>query len=229
MRHIIRKSLMTSVRVRYQTIEFGNIDVHIRTLRNRQEFSDPDGRAADLGITSSTWSLFGVIWASGELLAHLMSDYDIKGLRILEVGCGIGLASHVLTNRGADITATDRHPEAETFLEENIKLNNSKDIPFFRTDWSDENDKLGKFDLIIGSDLLYEPNHASLLSQFIDRHALPNCQIILIDPGRGHLSSFTKSMALLGYSCVQSAPEAVERLTQPIRNASKFRTLNYRR
>lgn len=220
---------MTFARVRYQTIEFGNIDIHIRTLRDRQEFSDPDGKAADLGITSSTWSLFGVIWASSELLAHLMSEYDIKGLRILEVGCGIGLASHVLIHRSADITATDHHPEVKAFLDENVKLNNSQEIPFFRADWSDENNEFGKFDLIIGSDLLYEPDHAMLLSKFIDRHAQPHCRVILVDPGRGHRSSFSKNMARLGYSCIQSASNAVEQLTQPIRNASNFRILNYSR
>ncbi len=48
----------------------------------------------------------------GEGLALLMLDYDIKGKRILEMGCGIDLASLVLNSRRADITATDRHPQA---------------------------------------------------------------------------------------------------------------------
>ena len=220
---------MTSVRVRYQTFEFGDTDIHMRTLRNRQEYSDPDGRAADLGISSSTWSLFGVIWASGELLAHLMSDYDIQDLRILEVGCGIGLASLVLIDRDADITATDHHPEAEAFLAENVKLNNTAKIPFIRTDWSDEQDKLGKFDLIIGSDLLYEPDHAKLLSEFVDRHAMPHCKVMLVDPGRGHQSKFNREMAELGFSCDQITPETVGHLTQPMRSAENFHILNYSR
>jgi hypothetical protein len=53
-----------------KTIELGDIDIHLRTLRNRQEYSDDDGVTARLGIHSSNWSLYGVVWASGEMLAH---------------------------------------------------------------------------------------------------------------------------------------------------------------
>jgi predicted nicotinamide N-methyase len=99
-------------RVRYQTLEFEDVDIHVRALRDNQEYSDDDGEAEKLGISSAQWSLFGVLWASGEALARHLFDYNIEGLRILEVGCGLGLASLVLNHRHADITATDYHPEA---------------------------------------------------------------------------------------------------------------------
>jgi len=129
---------MAKLRFRYQSIEFGNTDIHIRTLKDNQQFSDPSGIASELGISSANWPLFGIIWASGEILANLMFDYDIEGKKILEVGCGIALASLVLNNRLADITATDYHPEAQNFLNENTKLNHDKDIPFVRTNWNDD-------------------------------------------------------------------------------------------
>lgn len=220
---------MAPLRLRYQTIEFGDTDIHLRTLRNRQEFSDPEGRAADAGITSATWSLFGVVWASGELLARMMYDYDVRKLRILEVGCGIGLASMVLNHRAADITATDHHPEAGPFLSENVKLNKGEAIPFTCTDWAERENTLGTFDLIIGSDLLYERDHAGLLSDFIDHHAKPQCKIILVDPGRGHHGKFTRKMTALGYSYTQSEPQKVDNLSQPMRNATTFRILRFER
>ena len=46
--------------------------------------------------------------------------------RILEVGCGLGLASLVLNERSADISATDYHPEVETFLKINTELENHR-------------------------------------------------------------------------------------------------------
>jgi len=218
---------MTPVRVRYQTIEFGKTDIHICTLRNRQEFHDPEGKAKELGISSATWSLFGVVWASGELLAHIMSDYDIEGLRILEIGCGIGLASLLLNERIADITATDYHPEAGGYLANNVKLNSGREIPFFQTDWSNKENEIGKFDLIIGSDLLYEPNHAQLLSGFIERHTKEHCKIILIDPVRGHSDDFSKIMSNLGYAHKVSCMETIGHLKQPLRSADKFNVLSY--
>ncbi|MDT8375867.1 MAG: histidine kinase [Mariprofundaceae bacterium] len=207
---------MTSLRVRYQTIEFDDVDIHLRTLRDKQEFSDDDGIAEKLGISSATWPLFGIIWPSGEVLAHLMVHQQINDRRILEVGCGIALSSIVLNHRSADITATDYHPETEHFLNKNTLLNNDRDIPFVRTGWADKETGLGKFDLIIGSDLLYERGHAELLSGFIDQHANPQCEVILVDPGRGHHARFSKHMVTLGFAHTQSRPENIEHLAKPL-------------
>ena len=191
---------MSSMRVRYQTIEFDDVDIHVRTLRDKQQYADPQEVASDLGISSASWPLFGVIWLSGEVLAHLMLTYEVEGKKILEVGCGIGLASLVLNHRLADITATDHHPEAEAFLKENVKLNKGTEIPFIRAAWDDKGTGLGGFDLIIGSDLLYERDHAELLSGFINRHSKVHCNVIIVDPGRGHSASFSKNMLDSGYA-----------------------------
>lgn len=205
---------MSSLRFRYQTLEFGNTDIHVRTLRDLQQYEDTEGLAEELGISSAVWPLFGVIWPSGEVLAHLMFDYEVEGKRILEVGCGIGLASLVLNHRKADITATDYHPEVGVFLLANTDLNDDQQITFVRTGWSEADDGLGTFDLIIGSDLLYERGHAEELSQFIDQHARAHCEVIIIDPGRGHRTRFNREMVKLGYACSESKPEYLDHLRQ---------------
>ena len=51
---------MDNLRLRYQTVEFGDIDIHLCTLRDRQEFYDQDGRAEKLGISPAAWPIFGV-------------------------------------------------------------------------------------------------------------------------------------------------------------------------
>lgn len=208
---------MSPLRLRYQTVEFGDMDIHIRTLRDRQQFSDTDGASEKLGISSAMWPVFGVVWTSGEILAQLMSDFDITGKRILEVGCGIGLASLVLNHRAADITATDHHPEAEAFLRRNTELNGDREIPFTRTAWSDEDIGLGEFDIIIGSDLLYERESIESLAAFIDRHAAPHCDVIIVDPGRGNHARFSRRMVNLGYSHSQSKPVDADYLAQPFK------------
>ena len=197
---------MSSIRISYQTIEFDNVDIHLRTLRDNQQFLDADGVAEKLGISSAQWPLFGVVWPSSMVLAHLMVDFDIAGKRILEVGCGMALTSLLLNHRQADITATDYHPESEDFLLQNVNLNKGKPIPFVRTGWADAPSNLGKYDLILGSDLLYETEHVDLLADFIDQHANPRCEVIIVDPGRGHHARFSKKMVRLGYSHSQSRP-----------------------
>lgn len=194
---------MSSVRVRYTTLEIGEMDIHIRTLRDNLQFEDINGEAERLGISSATWPLFGVAWPSSQVLARLMLGHHVQGKRVLEVGCGIALASLVLNQRSADITATDYHPETERFLVYNVKLNDGKKIPFVRTGWADLDDDLGKFDLIIGSDILYEVEHVNLLSAFINQHARDHCDVIIVDPRRGYHAKFSKKMAGLGYACSQ--------------------------
>lgn len=191
---------MTPVRVRYRTLEIGPVDIHVRTLRDLCQFFDKDDVAMKLGISSASWPVFGVIWPSSEVLAHTMLDYNIAGKRILEVGCGIALASLILNHRQADITATDYHPEAGAFLNINVELNDGAAIPFVRTGWCDGDKTLGTFDLIIGSDLLYERVHVGLLSEFIHCHAKKQCDVVIVDPGRGHHARFSKKMVDKGYS-----------------------------
>ncbi len=197
---------LPDLRYRYQTLDLGGIDIHVRTLWDQQQFSDTAGAAARLGISSETWPLFGLIWESGEVLARLMVTVEIAGKRILEVGCGIGLASLVLNQRMADITATDIHPEAGRFIRENTRINQNRPIPFVRTGWSDAVSELGLFDLIIGSDLLYERAHVIPLAGFIHQHAGEHCDVLLVDPGRGHHAPFSKKMVSLGYSHSQERP-----------------------
>lgn len=190
---------MSTVRLRYQTIEFGDRDIHVRSLRDKQQFSDDEQVAEKLGISSAIWPLFGVVWESGEILARLMHLRDTAGLRVLELGCGIGLASLVLKQQGADITATDYHPEANAFLDANAALNGLSAVPFVRVAWDDESSELGIFDLIIASDVLYEQFNLSILTAFIDQHGAPDGEILIVDPGRGLSGKFTSLMVKLGY------------------------------
>lgn len=191
---------MTNLRLSYQTIEFGETDIHLCALRDKQQFYDPKDVADKLGISSASWPIFGVVWPSSLALAYFIDTYNTGRKRILEVGCGIALPSLLLNSRKADITATDYHPEVESFLKRNTGLNNAKVIAFERTDWADEDDKLGLFDLIIGSDLLYEDQHIELLANFIDAHSKPECEVIIVDPGRGRKTKLISRMSGFGYT-----------------------------
>lgn len=205
---------MTDLRLKYQTVEFGTTDIHLCTLRDRQEFYDPKGIAEKLGISSATWPIFGVIWPSSMVLAHYMSQYNTKSKRILEIGCGMALSSLLLNKQQADITATDYHPEVENFLARNTQLNQDPPISYERVDWADEDDSLGMFDIIIGSDLLYEDEHIGLLANFIENHAKPDCEIVLVDPGRGRKSKLSKKLVAFGFSASHVKPEHTDYLEQ---------------
>lgn len=191
---------MSNIRYKYQTIEFGSIDIHLRTLKDTQQFYDKNNEAHKLGINSSSWALFGILWPSSQILANYVYQSNPTSKRILEVGCGIGLSSLLLNHLNQDITATDYHPEVKAFLIKNSDLNNDTEIPFYRLNWEDDIlKKVGKFDLIIGSDLLYQQDHGKLLSHFINQYANNTCEVIIVDPSRGNHSKFKKEMISFGF------------------------------
>lgn len=203
---------MIDVRLRYQTIEFDKTDIHVCTLRNAQEYSDPDGVAENLGISSASWPLFGVLWPSSLVLAHYMYSYETGPKRVLEVGCGMALSSLLLNKQNLDITATDYHPEAQGFLNRNTLLNGNSKIAFERVNWAEKVDGLGLFDVIIGSDVLYEDEHIDLLAEFVNRHAKPECEVIIVDPGRGRKSKLSTRMVEFGFSSSHFKPNDTDYL-----------------
>ncbi len=192
----------------FQTVTIGARAFEIRGLKDRQQFADPDGECKKAGICDASWPLFGVLWPSAIVLADLMDVHPTRGLRVLEVGCGLGLASLVSHGHGADITASDYHPVAETFMDENLLLNRLLPIRFARLDWKKIHTALGKFDLIIGSDVLYEPDHPKWLAGFIDRHMADNGRVIIVDPGRRQRLDFSKRMVKNGFTQVPHAVNA---------------------
>jgi len=193
-------------RYRYQTIEIEQTEITLRVLRDPSQFSD-----------DQAFALFGIIWASSEVLSALMLKVDIDGKRILEIGCGMALVSHVLNARGADITAMDIHPVPGELLQNNTELNKTNPIPFQNASWADELPDLGKFDLIVGSDILYEPRQVETLPAFIDRHAKTNSEVVIVDPDRGQFDVFQNAMSAFGFACDSYKPEFSDHLDIPYR------------
>jgi predicted nicotinamide N-methyase len=196
----------------YATRDFPvEIDGHswtLRALADRQQFADPQGLANAAGISSASWSLFGQVWPVGRLLAERMSQHAVEGKRILEIGCGLALSSLILQRRGADILASDHHPLALSFLRQNAALNGLGEPRYIDLPWASSRPALGRFDLIIGSDVLYERDHVALLASLIKRHATPEAEIVLADPGRGHSAAFLKAMQLQQFRVEERRPSA---------------------
>lgn len=175
----------------------------LRVLSDLQQFADPDGHGDRLGISAAQWSLFGQIWPAGRLLAQAMHRVELNGERFLELGCGIGLASLVLQQRGADVVASDIHPLTEPFLAYNAALNALPAVHYRQLCWDMPLPTLGRFDVIIASDVLYERGHAELINNVVARHAHDAAQVWITDPGRGNSGRFTRLMRAQGYGLEQ--------------------------
>ncbi len=217
----------------------GVADLSIRSLLDRQQYADPLGEAERQGISSAAWPLFGLLWPSGTYLAERLAARPVRaGERILEIGCGLGLASLVGHRRGADVTASDCHPLAPSFLGENLRLNAMAPMKYRHGPWRIDAPRpagrpatggarvvRGRFDLIIGSDLLYERDDSAALAGFIGRHAAAGAEVWIVDPDRGNRPAFNRHMATLGFRLHEERLDRAAAIGVP---AYKGRLLSYR-
>jgi predicted nicotinamide N-methyase len=212
-------------RVKLQRVPVaGGADLQIRSLLDRQQYSDPAGEAEAAGISPAGWPLFGQIWPSARKLADLMQSWPLKDRRVLEIGCGLAIASIVIHRRQGKVTASDCHPLAEAFLSANLVLNRLAGLQYRVGHWQRANPQLGRFDLIVGSDVLYEPDQPEDLSAFIQLHASPRAEVLIVDPDRANRGAFHRCMERLDFSLTESVLQA------PLHDGSPYRgrLLHYR-
>ncbi len=179
----------------------------VRSLLDKQQFYDPEDAALALGISSAFWSLFGLLWPSGSRLAERLALRPVSTHeRILEIGCGLALSSLVGHRRGANITASDCHPLAGEFLRENLRLNKLSPMNYQHGHWGQHSEQHqdpkvnSRFDLIIGSDILYERDEQGDLAHYINEHLEDHAEVWVVDPNRGNRAHFHRNMAAQGFS-----------------------------
>jgi predicted nicotinamide N-methyase len=91
------------------------------------------------------------LWPAATALAAALPE--VAGLRVVELGCGLGLPSLVAAARGAEVTAADWARDAVELLERNAARNGLTLTAVVR-DWRDPWE--ARFDLALAADLLYE-------------------------------------------------------------------------
>ena len=153
--------------------------------------------AASLPDVGGSWAplapYWAVLWRSGVALVRFVASSPVAGLRVVELGCGLGLPSLVAASRGASVLATDVEPAALELLSRNA-AENGVSVDTMEVDW-DSPDSLverGPFDLVLAADVLYDPDAVVPLLSLLPRLA-PRAW--LADPGREPATGFAERLA----------------------------------
>lgn len=143
---------------------------------------------------------FGILWPAAEALSLHLSEHPelLKNKSVLELGCGLGYPSLVAAHLGAKVLATDFHPDVEEYFRRNC-THSVVECDYMRLNWRDDKQEIGKFDLVMGSDVLYESKHPSEVAKGLIRFLKPNGKILLSDPGRSYLQQFVSAMNNEGF------------------------------
>jgi predicted nicotinamide N-methyase len=92
------------------------------------------------------------LWPAASALAAALPA-DLRGVRVVELGCGLGVPSLVAAARGAEVVATDWAADAIDLLRQNAERNGLT-LQTRAWDWRDPWEE--HFDLALAADVLYE-------------------------------------------------------------------------
>src|SRR4051812_19262187 len=112
----------------------------------------PDDGPVEWAPIAPYWS---VVWRSGVALACEVEDRAsaLRGRRVVELGCGLGVPSMAAARAGARVLATDGDPEGLPLLERNADANGVR-VATAAVGWEDPGAlvELGPFDLVLAAD-----------------------------------------------------------------------------
>jgi predicted nicotinamide N-methyase len=128
------------------------------------------------------------LWPSAVALAREVARLDLDGLRVLELGCGLGLPSIVAALAGARVLATDWSPDAVEVATRNADRNGAN-LETLLAAWGEGSALLdhAPWDLVLGADLLYERRNVEQLLGLLPHLGR---DVLLAEPGRPFESRF---------------------------------------
>lgn len=149
------------------------------------EVRDPD---AERGAAGPFWAQ---TWTSGVVLAGLLARCSLRGVRVLELGCGLGLVGIAAARAGGRVTVNDRSQLALAFTALNAEENRLS-VETVRCEWQSPQalEVHGPWDLVLGSDILYDERSAYALTALLDRVVAADGEVWITDPGRDAASAF---------------------------------------
>jgi predicted nicotinamide N-methyase len=154
---------------------------------------------------------WGRLWPSGEALALALARRPPgPGMRVIELGCGLGLPSIVAARGGAAVTAADGHEDAVAFAAHSLALN-ELEATVVQADFADDADALverGPFDLVLAADVLYTVGNADAMLTLLPRLIEPNGEVWLADPDRAGGRRFLAAARSLFHLKTDDAGEA---------------------
>ena len=140
-----------------------------------------------------------ITWPAALGLAeYLVLNERVAGKCVLELGCGTAAPGIALERAGARVVCTDCDPLALATARYNAGRNGCLALETRLLDWYCP-DLADRFDLLVGSEIVYfEKSFAPLLS-VISRYAKRRGRIILSDQGRPQMKPFLEMCRGAGF------------------------------
>ena len=162
-------------------------DFHILTLKDLE----PLISGKDIFKEAADFPFWVKIWEASVVMAFFLASLEPnEGQRILELGAGLGVTGLVASSFGHEVTITDYKDEILDFSRVSAGVNKIKKVSFAELDWTRPHD-LGKYDVIVGSEVLFHPRFFKPLLNVFKHYLKPEGVIYLAhDVRRKSLAGF---------------------------------------
>ena len=189
----LRADLERRFRTTTRVVQIGGRDIDLLSPANADDLISEDDYVMDERLP-----YWADLWPSAQILAAEVRTMRLAGQRVLELGCGMGLVAVAATLAGGDVTATDYYEDAILFARLNVANATGETIATRMVDWSKMPADLGRFDVVLASDVLYEPRYAAMVAGALAATLVRGGEAIVADPGRIALPNFREECAALG-------------------------------
>jgi predicted nicotinamide N-methyase len=144
-----------------EAIRIGEVELALVRPAEPEALLDEDAFAADEFLP-----YWAELWPAGLALARALPE-RLARVRVVELGCGLGVPALVAAARGAEVTAVDWSVEAVDLLKENAERNGLQ-LEAVHADWRAFD---GEYDLALAADVLYEARNVEPLAALLPRLA----------------------------------------------------------
>jgi len=139
-----------------------------------------------------------VLWPAAIALTHEIASRDVAGKRVLELGAGTGLPGIVAASLGARVVQTDRQQLVLHVCKQNAERNGVTGVEHRIADWTAWEDE-ARYDLILGSDILYAGALHPHLRHIFETNLAPGGTVLLADPFRETSMRLLEAMEAAGW------------------------------
>lgn len=185
------------------TIEIGNSQIKLTIVDDPDHLLDKLSREdCDGRLYLPYWTY---LWESAIGLARHVNQLGdtIIGQRILEIGCGYGLAGIVACKVGADVVFSDFEFDALLFAKHNAQQNGIGSADFVQMDWNAPSFQC-QFDVILASDVIYEEQNWQPIVDLLNNHLKPDGTALFSEPNRKNAGRFFKDIRENGFTFEKS-------------------------
>lgn len=164
--------------------KIGDVPIVCKTRRDISVETPLDSRNDE----SLGWGYWDRIWPSeaalSDFLIHQFFPTKLQSTKVLEIGCGTGLAGIVAAQLGAFTMFSDMVPITLEAVKESCRLNHINSFDTWILDWSQTIEPKGPYDLVLGSEVFYEEGILAGISHILEQVLAPKGKGLFCDPNR---------------------------------------------